>query len=48
MLTAPRVARAFVYQRNVERAAEDLEALDDELLHAFEDELCALFPELSC
>jgi tetratricopeptide (TPR) repeat protein len=41
------VTRVFVYQRNVERAAEDVEDLSDELLYVLEDELCALFPELA-
>jgi tetratricopeptide (TPR) repeat protein len=41
------VTRAFVYQRNVERAAEDPEDLAEELAFLLEDELCALFPELA-
>jgi hypothetical protein len=43
----PTVTRIFVYQRNVERAAEDAAQLNDEIDAAIEDELCALFPELA-
>jgi Tfp pilus assembly protein PilF len=42
-----RVVRMFVYQRNVERSAEDPEALDEELYFAIEDEICGSFPELA-
>jgi tetratricopeptide (TPR) repeat protein len=42
-----KVARVFVYQRNVERAAEEPAALDDELYFALEDELCGMFPDLA-
>jgi tetratricopeptide (TPR) repeat protein len=41
---APRV-RAFVYQRNVERAAGSLEAMDAELASALEREVTAVFLE---
>jgi tetratricopeptide (TPR) repeat protein len=41
-----RVTRMFFYQRNTERAAEDLGELDDEIYLALEEELCATFPEL--
>lgn len=42
-----RVTRVFVYQRNVERGAEDTEDLVEELAYLLEDELCALFPDLA-
>jgi hypothetical protein len=44
---APKVTRAFVYQRNVERTTEDPEDLIESLAYMIEDELCALFPALS-
>jgi tetratricopeptide (TPR) repeat protein len=40
---APARARLFVYQRNVERAAGSLDALEDELLAALEREVTAVF-----
>lgn len=40
------ITRVFVYQRNVERVAEDSAQVNDEIERALEDELCALFPEL--
>lgn len=43
----PRVTRVFVYQRNVERLAEDPALLNDELDRAIEEELCLLFPDLA-
>jgi hypothetical protein len=43
----PKATRMFLYQRNVERAAEDLSELNDELYALIEDELCATFPELA-
>ncbi len=43
----PNVTRIFVYQRNLERAAEQLSQLDDELDLSLEEELCAQFPELA-
>jgi tetratricopeptide (TPR) repeat protein len=54
--SAPRVAgstppakasRVFIYQRNVERSAEEPSELNDELYAVLEDELCATFPELA-
>jgi hypothetical protein len=41
------VSRIFVYQRNLERMAEDPAQLNEELDRALEDELCASFPELA-
>ena len=38
-------ARLFVYQRNVERAAGSLEAMEDELSRALEREITAMFLE---
>lgn len=38
-------ARIFVYQRNVERAAGTLEAMEEELLHALEREITSMFLE---
>ena len=43
----PKVTRMFIYQRNAERAAEDVSELNDELYALIEDELCATFPELA-
>lgn len=40
-----RRCRIFVYQRNVERAAASLDNLEDELLHALEREITAVFLE---
>ena len=45
--TGPKAMRLFVYQRNAERAAEDIADLNDELYALIEDELCATFPELA-
>jgi tetratricopeptide (TPR) repeat protein len=45
--TEPKATRMFIYQRNAERAAEDLSELNDELYALIEDELCATFPELA-
>jgi tetratricopeptide (TPR) repeat protein len=42
-----KVARLFFYQRNTERAAEDLAELDDEIYLVLEEELCATFPHLA-
>jgi hypothetical protein len=39
--------KMFVYQRNAERAAEDLSELNDELYAILEDEVCATWPELA-
>jgi tetratricopeptide (TPR) repeat protein len=44
---SPKATRMFVYQRNVERSAEDVADLPDELYALIEDELCATFPELA-
>jgi tetratricopeptide (TPR) repeat protein len=41
------VTRAFFYQRNVERSAEDLESLAEEVYIVLEEELCATFPDLA-
>jgi len=41
----PRKARLFVYQRNVERAAGALDALEEELRSALEREITAVFLE---
>lgn len=41
----PKRARIFVYQRNVERAAGSLEALEEELQGAIEREITAVFLE---
>lgn len=45
--TEQRVTRVFVYQRNVERGAEEPDALEEELYFALEDEICGTFPELA-
>jgi tetratricopeptide (TPR) repeat protein len=45
--TRTKVARMFFYQRNTERAAEDLAELGDEIYLVLEEELCATFPELA-
>jgi hypothetical protein len=37
----------FFYQRNTERAAEELSELGDEIYLVLEEELCATFPELA-
>jgi hypothetical protein len=42
---APPRVRLFVYQRNVERAAGSLEAVEDELVHALEREITSVFLE---
>jgi tetratricopeptide (TPR) repeat protein len=42
-----KVARMFFYQRNTERAAEELAELGDEIYLVLEEELCATFPELA-
>jgi hypothetical protein len=42
---APARVRLFVYQRNVERAAGSLEAMDAELASALEREVAAVFLE---
>jgi hypothetical protein len=39
--------KMFVYQRNAERAAEDMFELNDELYAILEDEICATWPELA-
>ncbi|MFI5309368.1 MAG: tetratricopeptide repeat protein [Polyangiales bacterium] len=44
---APRAGRAFVYQRNVERACESPAKLDDELLRLLQAEIDATFPNAS-
>jgi tetratricopeptide (TPR) repeat protein len=41
------VRRVFMYQRNTERAVDDLAALNDEIELVLEEELCATFPELA-
>jgi tetratricopeptide (TPR) repeat protein len=41
----PRKGRIFVYQRNVERAAGTLDAMEDELVAALEREITAVFLE---
>ena len=46
-LPVAKASRVFIYQRNVERAAEELSELNDELYAVLEDELCATFPELA-
>jgi tetratricopeptide (TPR) repeat protein len=43
--SSQRKCRIFVYQRNVERAAGSVEHLEDELLHALEREITAVFLE---
>ncbi len=43
--TEPARARLFVYQRNIERAAGALEAVEEEMLHALEREITAVFLE---
>lgn len=45
--TTPRVARMFVYQRNIERNVDDLSDLNEEIYFVIEDELCAMFPDLA-
>ena len=42
---APRAARIFVYQRSVERAAGALDAIDEEVTHALEHEIAAIFTD---
>jgi tetratricopeptide (TPR) repeat protein len=41
----PPRGRIFVYQRNIERAAGSLDALEDELVHALEHEIANVFVE---
>jgi len=41
----PRRGRIFVYQRGVERAAGSLEGIADELAHALEHEIAAIFTD---
>jgi tetratricopeptide (TPR) repeat protein len=41
----PSSGRIFVYQRNVERAAGTLDAMEEELLHALEREITSMFLE---
>jgi tetratricopeptide (TPR) repeat protein len=43
--TEPARARLFVYQRNLERAAGALDAVEEEMLHALEREITAVFLE---
>jgi tetratricopeptide (TPR) repeat protein len=42
-----RAGRVFVYQRNVERFAQSVEDLEEEILRALEHELTLTFPELT-
>ena len=42
---APATGRIFVYQRNVERAAGSVEAIEEELADALEREITAVFLE---
>jgi hypothetical protein len=42
---AETIVRIFVYQRNAERAAGSLDALEDELVAALEREITAVFLE---
>lgn len=42
----PRVGRVFVYQRNIERVASGLLAVEDEIIAALEAEIRATFPGL--
>ncbi|MDB4991273.1 MAG: 4Fe-4S ferredoxin, iron-sulfur binding protein, partial [Myxococcaceae bacterium] len=42
-----RAGRVFVYQRNVERWADNAGELEDEILHTLEQELALTFPQLA-
>ena len=44
---AERAGRVFVYQRNVERWADNAGEIEDEILHTLEQELMLTFPQLA-
>lgn len=43
----PRVGRVFVYQRNIERVAQGVAEVEEQVVHALEHELAAAFPTLT-